>query len=168
MPPHAASRLPLPLASPLDALEHTPSQVLVAVACPFASFGIAEAVFEVSGVLACMTSGVVLNALWRVDHASGKLQSTLWEFLEFVLNSLLFTLAGTDVGLFDIAGDRRGEAARLHDTFSDNHIVEDNFAKLMGCACLVVVYALIARAVVILISWYSNPLLLQCAAIKRL
>ena len=77
-------------------LQATLAQILLCVVCAFASFACAEGWLHVSGVLATMTAGVTINMFWRKQHQ--RIHAHLWEFLEYCLNILLFTLAGTEVG----------------------------------------------------------------------
>ena len=75
------------------------------IAC-FASFLAAEAV-HVSGVIAVVTTGLVLGHGQHVFSARTRRDSrTVWHFIEFVLNSLIFILIGLQLN---------GILGRLHD-----------------------------------------------------
>lgn len=71
------------------------------IAC-FASFLAAEAV-HVSGVIAVVTTGLVLGHAQHAFTAQTRRDSrTVWQFIEFVLNSLIFILIGLQLnGILD-------------------------------------------------------------------
>lgn len=75
------------------------------IAC-FASFLAAEAL-HVSGVIAVVTTGLVLGRAQHAFTAQTRRDSrTVWQFIEFVLNSLIFILIGLQLN---------GILGRLHD-----------------------------------------------------
>lgn len=195
--------------------ECTLCQILLCVICAFASFAMAEGWLFVSGVLSTMSAGITINALWRRDQQLQKMQSHLWEFMEYVLNVLLFTLAGTYVGVSLLDGfelyeeedpsssssssDSAHRALHaIHRSLNDAHSddssssdyasgdfasgdlqqfppspspsdvlisIHDALPAVFTSALLVVIYALVARAVVLLVLW---PLLKKsCPALTR-
>jgi len=122
--------------SHIEPIEASMFGVLLSLACAFCSFAFAEAIVGVSGVLSCMSAGLALNFLWRIDRKHGHLQQTLWEFLEYLFNVLLFSLAGVEVGRYDFEGPMR-----------------PYIGVALASGALIVLYTLLSRAVVLACLW---------------
>mmetsp|Transcript_126359 Transcript_126359/g.252510 ORF Transcript_126359/g.252510 Transcript_126359/m.252510 type:complete len:876 (-) Transcript_126359:73-2700(-) len=69
-------------------------QVAVTICCAFLSFFIAETELETSGVLAVVSSGLIFAYSAWPRFANRETIHTVWEFIEFVGNTVIFTLAG--------------------------------------------------------------------------
>eukprot|EP00927_Polykrikos_kofoidii_P054532 TRINITY_DN48942_c0_g1_i1.p1 TRINITY_DN48942_c0_g1~~TRINITY_DN48942_c0_g1_i1.p1 ORF type:complete len:1019 (+),score=174.71 TRINITY_DN48942_c0_g1_i1:60-3116(+) len=69
-------------------------QTITTIACAYLSFFIAESELGTSGVLATVTSGVVLARSAWPRFASRETMETVWESIEFVGNTVIFFLAG--------------------------------------------------------------------------
>jgi NhaP-type Na+/H+ or K+/H+ antiporter len=73
-------------------------QISLTLCCAYWSFIIAEGVFHISGVLATVSSALVLaHAMWPnvIDKES---MHTFWHMLEYLGNTIIFVLAGALVG----------------------------------------------------------------------
>ncbi|MGF7163212.1 CPA1 family monovalent cation:H+ antiporter [Rhodoligotrophos appendicifer] len=72
-----------------------PAQVSLSLALPYLSFVVAEEMFEVSGVVAVVTAGLVftLGAPVRVRPDDWEYLREVWEQIEFWASSLIFILA---------------------------------------------------------------------------
>jgi NhaP-type Na+/H+ or K+/H+ antiporter len=81
-------------------LEHNSGviQIALTICCAYFSFILSEMVLKMSGVLATVTSSMVLaHKMWPVlvDRQS---MTTVWHMLEYMLNTLVFFLAGALTG----------------------------------------------------------------------
>jgi len=68
--------------------------VAVTICCAFLSFFLAETELSTSGVLCVVSSGLVFAYAAWPRFTSRETIHTVWEFIEFVGNTLIFTLAG--------------------------------------------------------------------------
>ncbi|HZB36176.1 MAG TPA: Na+/H+ antiporter [Gaiellaceae bacterium] len=89
-------------------LDNIPSETLISLLCGYLAYIPAQAL-GVSGVLAAVTIGVYLG--WRSPELSTpamRMQAfAVWETLVFLVNALLFTLIGMQLGpILDALGDR--------------------------------------------------------------
>ncbi len=79
----------------LPLVQRLPATAL-SVAIAYGSFVLAEATFEVSGVMATVAAGVAMGGMLesRADHAVRDLLHEMWESLGFIANALLFLFIG--------------------------------------------------------------------------
>jgi len=79
--------------------ENNVLQVVAAVSTAYLSYYVSEQVCQMSGVIACVTCGVMTKALGGSRLlADPELMDTYLKLLEHLLNTLLFTLGGTVFG----------------------------------------------------------------------
>jgi monovalent cation:H+ antiporter, CPA1 family len=79
----------------LPLVQRLPATAL-SVAIAYGSFVLAEATFEVSGVMATVAAGVAMGGMLesRADHRVRDLLHEMWESLGFIANALLFLFIG--------------------------------------------------------------------------
>ncbi|HEU4489854.1 MAG TPA: sodium:proton antiporter [Jiangellales bacterium] len=79
----------------LPVVQRLPATAL-SVAIAYGSFVLAEATFEVSGVMATVAAGVAMGGMLesRADHGVRDLLHEMWESLGFIANALLFLFIG--------------------------------------------------------------------------
>ena len=79
-------------------------QITLSVILAHVTFLLAEGILGVSGILATMAAGIVMGSTGkRKLHKNTKRSFTdIWQFLEFVSNSLIFLLLGLKLGQFPI------------------------------------------------------------------
>jgi len=118
-------------------------QVAVTVCCGFLCFFLAENEIETSGVLAVVSAGCMFSYLAWPRFVSRETMHTVWEFIEFMGNTVIFLLAGLLFGQRVLT-----RQARQHLEWSD-------------CILLVVLYfaATLIRLFMITVLW---PLLNCC------
>jgi len=77
-------------------LVHRLPATALSVAIAYGSFVLAEATFEVSGVMATVAAGVAMGGMLesRADHRVRDLLHEMWESLGFIANALLFLFIG--------------------------------------------------------------------------
>eukprot|EP00421_Protoceratium_reticulatum_P023442 CAMPEP_0168377686 /NCGR_PEP_ID=MMETSP0228-20121227/10952_1 /TAXON_ID=133427 /ORGANISM="Protoceratium reticulatum, Strain CCCM 535 (=CCMP 1889)" /LENGTH=1210 /DNA_ID=CAMNT_0008390687 /DNA_START=59 /DNA_END=3691 /DNA_ORIENTATION=+ len=76
----------------------TTIQICLTLCCAYTSFFMAEAVFEISGVLSCVAAALVLaDNMWPSIVHKEALEE-VWHMFEYLGNSLIFFLAGAKVG----------------------------------------------------------------------
>jgi CPA1 family monovalent cation:H+ antiporter len=76
------------------------TEITLSAVLAYGSFLLAQRL-EMSGVVACVTAGLVLGR-WRHEvfsPASREAAETFWEFAAFVVNSLIFLLIGLEINL---------------------------------------------------------------------
>ena len=78
--------------------EDTIMQISMTLCCAYLSFFVAEYTLEVSGVLACCTAGVVLAMLSPALIFESESMESVWLTIEWIGNTLIFTLAGLIIG----------------------------------------------------------------------
>jgi len=69
-------------------------QVAVTICCAFLSFFLAETELSTSGVLSVVSSGLVFAYAAWPRFANRETIHTVWEFIEFIGNTVIFLLAG--------------------------------------------------------------------------
>eukprot|EP00419_Tripos_fusus_P079779 CAMPEP_0172937368 /NCGR_PEP_ID=MMETSP1075-20121228/222487_1 /TAXON_ID=2916 /ORGANISM="Ceratium fusus, Strain PA161109" /LENGTH=678 /DNA_ID=CAMNT_0013798743 /DNA_START=18 /DNA_END=2054 /DNA_ORIENTATION=- len=114
-------------------------QSAITVCCAFLSFFLAETYIETSGVLAVMTSGLMVAFLGWPRFVSKECISVVWEFTEFLGNTLIFLLAGLLFG---------------HCVFSRKHSISLGWADL-GWLFAVYGAVMVIRGVVFIFFWPS-------------
>jgi len=114
-------------------------QSAITVCCAFLSFFLAETYIETSGVLAVMTSGLMVAFLGWPRFVSKECISVVWEFTEFLGNTLIFLLAGLLFG---------------HCVFSRRHSIGLGWADL-GWLFAVYGAVMVIRGVVFIFFWPS-------------
>jgi monovalent cation:H+ antiporter, CPA1 family len=79
----------------LPLVQRLPATAL-SVAIAYGSFVLAEATFDVSGVMATVAAGVAMGGMLesRADHGVRDLLHEMWESLGFIANALLFLFIG--------------------------------------------------------------------------
>lgn len=77
-------------------------QIAATIACAYVSFFLAQFVLDVSGVISTITSGVVLAWLAPPLILQPHSMHAIWEFLEWIGNTLIFIIAGLLVGSYII------------------------------------------------------------------
>jgi CPA1 family monovalent cation:H+ antiporter len=79
----------------LPLVQRLPATAL-SVAIAYGSFVLAEATFQVSGVMATVAAGVAMGGMLesRADHRVRDLLHEMWESLGFIANALLFLFIG--------------------------------------------------------------------------
>jgi CPA1 family monovalent cation:H+ antiporter len=85
--------------------------ITVSIVSAYLSFIAADHFFHVSGVMAAMSTGILLRYVLekRVNFARLKSISNLWNYLSFAANSMIFLLLGlTEAKVFSDAGDLEG------------------------------------------------------------
>jgi CPA1 family monovalent cation:H+ antiporter len=90
-------------------IENLPIKISLTVIMAYASFVIAEHVFHVSGVIAVVLAGLASGYYGQIklSQSMAEFMKEFWEFLAFVMNSLIFFLVGLviavrlDVGSFN-------------------------------------------------------------------
>lgn len=88
--------------------ENNVLQVVAAVSTAYMSYYVSEQVCQMSGVIACVTCGVMTKALGGSRLlADPELMDTYLKLLEHLLNTLLFTLGGTVFGEVIANSDQR-------------------------------------------------------------
>ena len=77
-------------------LVHRLPATALSVAIAYGSFVLAEATFQVSGVMATVAAGVAMGGMLesRADHRVRDLLHEMWESLGFIANALLFLFIG--------------------------------------------------------------------------
>jgi len=78
--------------------EDTIMQISVTMCCAYLSFFVAEYSLEVSGVLSCCTAGVVLAVFSPALIFEPESMESVWSTIEWIGNTLIFTLAGLIIG----------------------------------------------------------------------
>jgi NhaP-type Na+/H+ or K+/H+ antiporter len=73
---------------------HLDFQIIFSFICAYASFFVAGYLLEVSGVLACATAGVTVSFIAPLVVLEDHTFHVVWEYAEWVCNTLIFTLAG--------------------------------------------------------------------------
>lgn len=73
---------------------HLDFQLLFSFVCAYASFYIAGSLSKVSGVLACATAGVTVSFIAPLVVLEDHTFHVVWEYAEWICNTLIFTLAG--------------------------------------------------------------------------
>jgi CPA1 family monovalent cation:H+ antiporter len=89
-------------------IENLPIKISLTIIMAYASFVIAEHVFHVSGVIALVLAGLASGYYGQIklSQSMAEFMEEFWEFLAFVMNSLIFFLVGLviavrlDVGSF--------------------------------------------------------------------
>jgi CPA1 family monovalent cation:H+ antiporter len=84
-----------------DIIENPPVKISLTVIVAYASFVIAEHVFHVSGVIAVVLAGLASGSYGQIklSRAMCEFMKEFWEFLAFVMNSLIFFLVGLVIAL---------------------------------------------------------------------
>ena len=74
--------------------------VMITMFCTYGLFFFCETFLEVSGILAVVTFGLYLGSLGSVHltHESDEAVRTVWNFVSFVLETLIFFITGTYMG----------------------------------------------------------------------
>ena len=74
--------------------------VMITMFCTYGLFFFCETFLEVSGILAVVTFGLFLGSLGSVHltHESDEAVRTVWNFVSFVLETLIFFITGTYMG----------------------------------------------------------------------
>jgi hypothetical protein len=75
--------------------EYNVLQVVAALTVAYLSYYVSEQVCLMSGVIACVVCGVTARALGRGMITDNRLMDSYLALMEFLLNTLLFTLGGT-------------------------------------------------------------------------
>ncbi len=89
-------------------IENLPVKISLTIIMAYASFVIAEHIFHVSGVIAVVLAGLASGYYGQIklSQSMAEFMKEFWEFLAFVMNSLIFFLVGLmiavrlDVGSF--------------------------------------------------------------------
>jgi CPA1 family monovalent cation:H+ antiporter len=90
-----------------DIIENLPVKISLTVIMAYASFVIAEHVFHVSGVIAVVLAGLASGSYGQIKLSQSmcEFMKEFWEFLAFVMNSLIFFLVGLVIALRLDVGD---------------------------------------------------------------
>jgi len=73
-------------------------QIMLTISCAYLSFYVAEETLQISGVLSCVSAGIVLSWLGPVIVLEHETMSSVWETIGWSANTLIFTLAGVLIG----------------------------------------------------------------------
>ncbi|KAL1522825.1 hypothetical protein AB1Y20_017794 [Prymnesium parvum] len=145
---------------PLESVHIANAQVILSLICAYSAFAFAESYFEVSGIISTLSAGVVINFLWR-RLSTYNIHSTLWEFLEWAGNTILFTLAGAVIATVDVYAHEKGLSplSRHSDdgtkmtTEAKALLDEAGTGMLTLSGILVMLYAMFARALTLALLW---------------
>jgi CPA1 family monovalent cation:H+ antiporter len=82
-------------------IENLPIKISLTIVMAYASFVIAEHLFHVSGVIAVVLAGLVSGSYGqlKLSQSMSEFMREFWEFLSFVMNSLIFFLVGLVIAL---------------------------------------------------------------------
>lgn len=73
-------------------------QIVITVCCAYLSYYTAQALCEISGVLACCAAGIMFAWLSPPLILEHETMHNVWGFVEWVANTLVFLLAGLIIG----------------------------------------------------------------------
>ncbi|KAL7572005.1 hypothetical protein ACA910_001660 [Epithemia clementina (nom. ined.)] len=85
--------------------EYNVLQVAVSLTFAYLSYYVSEQVCAMSGVIACVVCGIVVRALGRGLINDNKMMDSYLGLMEYLLNTLLFTLGGVVWGKVIASGD---------------------------------------------------------------
>ena len=82
-------------------IENLPIKISLTIVMAYASFVIAEHLLHVSGVIAAVLAGLVSGSYGqlKLSQSMSEFMKEFWEFLAFVMNSLIFFLVGLVIAL---------------------------------------------------------------------
>jgi len=83
-------------------------EVTATMAIAYIGFYVAEPVWQTSGVISTVTTGVVVKFLGRAMINDSKLLEDFWVLVEHLLNTVLFTLGGVVWGAVVASGEEEG------------------------------------------------------------
>lgn len=83
-------------------------EVTATLGVAYLGFYVAEPVFETSGVLSTLTTGILVKYLGRAMINDPKLLEDFWTLVEQLLNTVLFTLGGVVWGAVIATGEKNG------------------------------------------------------------
>ena len=78
--------------------EDTTIQMAITICCAYLSFFVGEKTFEVSGVITCVVAGLVLSKYAPTLILHSHSIHSVWSTIEWIGNTLIFTLAGLIIG----------------------------------------------------------------------
>eukprot|EP00977_Amphora_coffeiformis_P008103 scaffold1815_cov208-Amphora_coffeaeformis.AAC.6 len=78
--------------------EYNVLQVVAALTTAYVSYYVSEQVCQMSGVIACVVCGITARALGRGLMTDNKMMDSYLALMEYLLNTLLFTLGGVVYG----------------------------------------------------------------------
>eukprot|EP01038_Epipyxis_sp_PR26KG_P010392 gene10392-13958_t len=73
-------------------------QVAITICCAYLVFFLAQFTLEISGVLACCGAGVIIAWLGPPIILSHEVMHNIWNMIEWVMNTLIFLVAGLIIG----------------------------------------------------------------------
>lgn len=82
---------------PLKEIDTT-IQIAITITCAYLIFFVAQYVLKISGVLACCGAGIILAWLAPPIILSHETMHNVWGMIEWMLNTLIFLLAGLIIG----------------------------------------------------------------------
>ena len=74
------------------------NQITYTMILAFLAYTVGEGVFKTSGVLSTVFAGIVMGAAMWPSVVSREAMEHVWHSIEFILNTVLFALAGTIIG----------------------------------------------------------------------
>jgi NhaP-type Na+/H+ or K+/H+ antiporter len=88
--------------------DDTVVEVAATFAIAYLGYYIADAVWSTSGVLATVTSGLMTTYFGRHNFLNVQLLDHFWSLVQFILNTVLFTLGGAVWGGIIVTGTKHG------------------------------------------------------------
>eukprot|EP00746_Dinoflagellata_sp_MGD_P144133 gnl/MRDRNA2_/MRDRNA2_76888_c1_seq2.p1 gnl/MRDRNA2_/MRDRNA2_76888_c1~~gnl/MRDRNA2_/MRDRNA2_76888_c1_seq2.p1 ORF type:complete len:690 (+),score=116.84 gnl/MRDRNA2_/MRDRNA2_76888_c1_seq2:109-2070(+) len=73
-------------------------QFAVTLSCAYLSFFVGEEIFGVSGVLACVTAGIVVGVFGAHTFVDPEGMEHIWHAIEWLFNTIIFVLSGVMIG----------------------------------------------------------------------
>lgn len=123
--------------NPLSPVDIT-IQIVITVVCAYLVFFVAQYECEISGVLACCSAGIMFAWLAPPLILEHETMHSVWGFIEWMGNTLIFLLAGLIIG---------GSKEETHISRIDYLYVVVLYTALMGIRCLniTIFYPLLSR-----------------------
>merc|ERR1712166_1001009 len=119
--------------------DNASNQTTLTFVVAYLSFFVGEQVCEVSGVLACVTTGTMIAGYgWPLLSAKHSLHN-VWHVAEFMGNTIIFMLSGVIIG------------SDVHDEWKDNR---DKTGKYFGYMIVVYIFMVIIRFVMMGILYF--------------
>lgn len=93
-------------------------QVAITIACAYISFFLAQWVLKVSGIICCCAAGLIIAWLAPALIIQPEQMEVIWHTMEWVGNTMIFTIAGLIVGKYasDIDGEVVGATFLIYVT----------------------------------------------------